>query len=370
MDRARVRLGRLGAQQRGGEAAQLVRDREAAELVAEDRDEAVVGRVPAVEPVVDPAAERREQAERRRGGGSRPAESRRSSARIRSPAGRVTSSASRRTSRSVSSSSRSSSSSSSRTARSSRSGSSAEDALADRAQPARLEVAGPVERIDRLAAGQRSAIALIVKSRFARSSSIEPGSGVKSTVRPSVERDAPGAVLLGERERRAAGALREGAGGLPWIAHGDVEVDELAPEQLVAHGAADDPRLLAAQHLVERAQASTTTLRARRGSRVDPRGELVVDRLRHARVRLREDAVAEDRDRRADRLLALELDREGVHRDDADHAPRLAADAHLGAGQVAAKAVRVADRHDPDPRRLLGDERAAVAGALARLRAA
>ena len=72
---------------------------------------------------------------------------------------------------------------------------------------------------------------------------------MKSTVRPSVEHDAPGAVLLGEREGRAAGGLGEGAGRLPWIAHGDVEVDELAPEQLVPHRAADEPRLLAAQHL-------------------------------------------------------------------------------------------------------------------------
>ena len=59
-----VAVGRLGPQQRGGEAAQLVRDRQAGAAVAEDRDQPVVGRVPAVEPVVDPAAERREQPER------------------------------------------------------------------------------------------------------------------------------------------------------------------------------------------------------------------------------------------------------------------------------------------------------------------
>ena len=39
----------------------------------------------------------------------------------------------------------------------------------------------------------------------------------------------------------------------------------------------------------------------------------------------------------------------------------LAADEHLGAGQVAAEAVRVADRDDADPRRPLGDEAPAVA---------
>src|SRR4029079_12797986 len=80
---------------------------------------------------------------------------------------------------------------------------------------------------------------------------------------------------------------------------------------------------------------------------VDPGGELVVDRLRHASVIFGPDAVAEDGDRRPDRLLVLELDGEGVHRDDPDHTPRLAADPHLSAGQVAAEAVRVA--HGPEP---------------------
>src|SRR4051794_41911760 len=84
-------------------------------------------------------------------------------------------------------------------------------------------------------------------------------------------------------------------------------------------------------------------------------------------MRLGHDAVPEDRDRGADRLLALELDGESIHRDDAGDAPRLAADANLGAGQVAPEAVRVADRHDPDPRRPLGGEGSAVARALARL---
>ena len=176
--------------------------------------------------------------------------------------------------------------------------------------------------------------------------------------RPAVlERDAPRAVLLRERERRAAAALRE-ARAPP--ARGSRTATSrsttLAPEQLVAHRAADDPGLLAGQQLAERAQASTTVRRARRGSELIPRDELVVDRPGHARVRLGEDAVPEDRHRRADRLLALELDREGVHRDDADDAPQLAADAHLRAGQVATEAVRVADRHDPDPGRPLGDE--------------
>jgi hypothetical protein len=84
-------------------------------------------------------------------------------------------------------------------------------------------------------------------------------------------------------------------------------------------------------------------------------------------VRFGEHAVPEDRDRRANRLLPLELDGEGVHRDHADDAPRLTADTHLGPGQVAAEAVRIADRDDPDPGRPLGDEGSPVARALAGL---
>src|SRR5438105_13864619 len=87
--------------------------------------------------------------------------------------------------------------------------------------------------------------------------------------------------------------------------------------------------------------------------RSDPADELVVDRPRRPRLVLGEHAVAENRHRRADRLLVLQLDGKGVHRDGPDHAPQLAADAHLGAGQVATKTVRVADGNDPDPGRLL-----------------
>src|SRR5947209_20297096 len=56
----------------------------------------------------------------------------------------------------------------------------------------------------------------------------------------------------------------------------------------------------------------------------DPADELVVDRPRHARVLLGEDAVPKDRHGGTDRLFALELDREGVHRDSSDHAAQLA----------------------------------------------
>ena len=82
---------------------------------------------------------------------------------------------------------------------------------------------------------------------------------------------------------------------------------------------------------------------------------------------LDQQAVADDRDRRPDRQLAVELDGDRVHRDGADRPPRLAVDEHLGAGHVAPEAVRVAHGDDPGPRRPLGDEPPAVAGALSRL---
>src|SRR4051795_7058727 len=63
VDRARIVAGAPGPQQRGGVAPELVRDGEGAEVLAEDRDQPGVGRVPAVETVVDRAAERLEQPE-------------------------------------------------------------------------------------------------------------------------------------------------------------------------------------------------------------------------------------------------------------------------------------------------------------------
>src|SRR5438876_8626082 len=105
------------------------------------------------------------------------------------------------------------------------------------------------------------------------------------------------------------------------------------------------------------------------GIGADPADELVVDRPRGPRLVLGQHALAEDRHRGADRLLVLELDGKGVHRDGPDHAPRLPADANLGAGQVATKAVRVAHGNDPDPGRPLRLETTAVARARPRLEA-
>ena len=131
-----------------------------------------------------------------------------------------------------------------------------------------------------------TAIALIVKSRVARSSSIVPAQRREVDRAARFEGDAPGAVALGERKRRTAGALRVGARGGLRLAAGDVEVDELAPEQLVAHGAADDPGLLAREHLPRELTHRSPTRRARVGLESMPVDELVVDRFRDARVLL------------------------------------------------------------------------------------
>ena len=81
-------------------------------------------------------------------------------------------------------------------------------------------------------------------------------------------------------------------------------------------------------------------------------------------MRLGEHAVPEQDNRRADRQLPVELDREGIHRHRPDHTPGLARDAHLRTRQVAPEAVPVADGDDADPRGSLCDETPAVTGAL------
>ena len=77
--------------------------------------------------------------------------------------------------------------------------------------------------------------------------------------------DAPGAERAAELERRPAGGLGQLARE-PLRVAGDREVDVVgvAPEQLVAHGAADEPRVLAGQHLareVERLAAPSGVLK-------------------------------------------------------------------------------------------------------------
>src|SRR4051812_31502167 len=101
------------------------------------------------------------------------------------------------------------------------------------------------------------------------------------------------------------------------------------------------------------------------GIAIDPADELVVDRAGHAGMIFRHDPLSEQRHGGPDRKLAIELEGQGVHRDRADDPSRLALDPDLRAGQVAAEAVRITDRDDPDPGRPVGHEASPVAGALA-----
>jgi hypothetical protein len=81
-------------------------------------------------------------------------------------------------------------------------------------------------------------------------------------------------------------------------------------------------------------------------------------------VLLGQHAVSDQGHGRSRRQLALQLDGERVHGDRADHPPSILSHQHLGAHEVAAKAVRVPDRDDPDPGRSVGDEPSPVASAL------
>jgi hypothetical protein len=80
---------------------------------------------------------------------------------------------------------------------------------------------------------------------------------------------APGAELVGELERGAAGAPAQTAGGAAHVAvDHDVEIWGRAPEQAIAQRAAHEPRTLAGQRLAQGLDHSATPSRwCRRGTR-------------------------------------------------------------------------------------------------------
>src|SRR6266545_5793989 len=100
---------------------------------------------------------------------------------------------------------------------------------------------------------------------------------------------------------------------------------------------------------------------------LDAAHELVVNRSRDTRMRLCQDAVAEQNNRRPDGKLSIELNGERVHGDGADDAAQFSTDSDLRAGQIATEAVRVANWDDPDPGGLVREKTAAVARALSLL---
>src|SRR6478609_1895258 len=201
----------------------------------------------------------------------------------------------------------------------------------------------------------RSAIALIVKSRLTRSSSIDPGKGVKSTVCPpsSATRHAP----CRSESRKGAPPVR--LASFRAAARGSRTATSMSTTGRSSAWSRTAPPTIHASSSANSSSRTSTTLRVlkSRAGNCTPLSSRLVRAFTHRRPL----------SARADRLLVLELDGEGVHRDHPDHAPWLAADTHLRAGQVAAEPVRVADGHDPDPGRRFGDEGAAITRALARL---
>src|SRR3954469_11855055 len=213
----------------------------------------------------------------------------------------------------------------------------------------------------------------MLKSRLARSSAIEPGSGVKSIVRPS-----PSTTLQAPwRSESGKGAPPIRFASLRAARFGSRIATSRSTSGRSSAWSRTAPPTIHASSSPKSSSTRPRTLATPSGIddhsscapriRVDPAHQLVVDRPGHARVLLGEHAVAEDGHGRAHRLLAVDLDRERVHRDGADDAGRLPPDAHLRAGEGTGETIRIADRDDSDPRRLLRDEATAVAGALTSL---
>ena len=122
-----------------------------------------------------------------------------------------------------------------------------EDRRADRAEPPRLQVGLAAERVDQRPAVQRPRERVdrevprgqVLLDRLAVQRREVDGV-------PVAERDAPGAVALGEREDGAAGQARVEARRQLGVRAGDVDVHDLPAEQLVAQRAAHHPGRLVA----------------------------------------------------------------------------------------------------------------------------
>ena len=134
----------------------------------------------------------------------------------------------------------------------------------DSDQP-RVQIGASRERIDRLAAGQRDRDRVDREVPRRQVLLDRPGERREVDGPPAVERDPPGSVPLGERKRSATGAIRIRPRSSLRLADGDVEVDELASEELVPHRAADDPGLLAGEQLGRELTHRSPTRRARVG---------------------------------------------------------------------------------------------------------
>ncbi len=300
-----ARRGILGAArpaQRCRVALELVRDRQSREVLAEHDHEPEVGVVERVQPLVELASERREQADARRADGSRSlraARAPRGSARRPAPS---RARADARSSASVRSSMRNPSSSSNRTARRSRSGSSTKiDSETARMTPA-AEIRAAVVRVVRLA-GTHAHGDRVEREVARREVGVDPVADRREVdgLVDAVRDDTPRAVPLGEREdatppKRRAKRFAASRGSAQATSRSRTgrrrSSSRTAPP--TTH-ASSSPRISRSRSSIDRDPPRTARARVR------ARRDLVRDRARDACVLLDEDSVADERDGRARR---------------------------------------------------------------------
>jgi hypothetical protein len=140
-----------------------------------------------------------------------------------------------------------------------------EDRVRDRADDAGAKVAAPVVRVVRLpgldALGDR--VEREVPRREVRIEPVLERREVHRLVDPGGD-DAPCAVSLGEGEDGAPEPLREPVRSVARVGAGHIDVEHGAQEELVPNGTTDDPGVLPAQDLAE------TLIHRRRPAERDP----------------------------------------------------------------------------------------------------
>ena len=294
-----------------------------------------------------------------------------SSASWRSPALETTRSASRRAMSAVVGSTANSSSAASRGSRSRRSGSSRNTSSpTTRSWRASMSPSPPCRSVtvassqadgDRV--GGEVAAGEVLRQRAVQRREVDVAALVH---------DAPGAVALRQRKRRAAALARVRPGGCAGITRDDdVPVIDRPAEQVVADGAADDPALVADERPAAGGELLEAHAATSRSTAVGPvaqsAGDLVADGAGRAGERLDGRTGPDQRHlvALADAQVVGQDHRQLVHRHGADRA-RPARDDDLGrARRRTREAVGVAHRHVRHPQRAFGPDAPPVAARLA-----
>ena len=127
-----------------------------------------------------------------------------------------------------------------------------EDRLGHSSDDAGLEIGAAVVRVVRLARSNMDSDG-VEREVAGREIGVDPLADRREVdgLVDAVGDHPPCTVPLGQREDRAAEAAGEAARGLARVGAGDVEVENGPEKELVADGAADDPRLLLRQDLAE-----------------------------------------------------------------------------------------------------------------------